>query len=394
MKPKTITLLGSTGSIGGQTLEVCGKHNVKILGLAARGDAALLARQASEFRAEYACIYDDGKYLELKEMLAGQKTKILCGMDGLCELASRPGADILVNAVAGMLGLLPTLTAIGAGIDIAVANKEALAAGGGLVTRAAKEKNVRVVPVDSEHSAILQCLRGNRRRQVSKVILTASGGPFFGFTKRELANVTKEQALNHPNWNMGGKITVDSATLMNKGLEFIEAVWLFGDYGVTADKIEIVVNRESVLHSAVEYADNSVIAQMGVPDMKIPIQYALFYPERLECDAPRLSLTDYGTLSFYKPDYDAFECLTACVKAAKSGGSAPCAVNGANEEAVGLFLDGKIPFLKIGELVSKALRLPVFPIDSYGDVIKADKAARELVRGEVCSDEVCSDEVR
>jgi 1-deoxy-D-xylulose-5-phosphate reductoisomerase len=198
--------------------------------------------------------------------------------------------------------------------------------------------------------------------------------------KAGLANVTVEQALGHPNWNMGGKITVDSATLMNKGLEFIEAVRLFGGCGVTPDKIEVVINRESVLHSAVEFDDHSVIAQLGVPDMKIPIQYALLYPERFDCGVKRLSLTDYGTLSFYKPDYDTFDCLTACIKAAKIGGSAPCAVNGANEEAVRLFLSGKIPFLRIGELVSRALELPVIPIDRYDDVTKADRAARELVR--------------
>jgi 1-deoxy-D-xylulose-5-phosphate reductoisomerase len=247
--------------------------------------------------------------------------------------------------------------------------------------RAAKRKNVRLLPIDSEHSAISQCLRGSERRQVSKIILTASGGPFFGLKREDLRFVTKEHALKHPTWNMGGKITVDSATLMNKGLELIEAVRLFSDYGVTPDNIEIVVNRESVIHSAVEFVDRSVIAQLSVPDMRIPIQYALLGAERLECDAPRLSLADCGTLSFYKPDYDTFECLSACVAAAKAGGSAPCAVNGANEEAVGLFLRDRLSFLRIGELVTKALTLPVTPVRRYEDVIKADHAARELVRG-------------
>ncbi|MCL2055181.1 MAG: 1-deoxy-D-xylulose-5-phosphate reductoisomerase [Oscillospiraceae bacterium] len=378
---KTVTIIGSTGSIGKQALEVCKKHNIKVLGLAAHSNVTLLAEQVTEFSPEYVCIYDDTQYNQLKELLQCRDVKLLCGMEGLCFLASLDGADLFVNSVVGMVGLLPTLTAIEKGVDIALANKEALVAGGELVMAEARKKNVQVIPIDSEHSAIFQCLRGNHKKQVSKLILTASGGAFFGKTKKELASVTVEQALKHPNWSMGGKITVDSATLMNKGLEFIEALQLFGyDYNITPADIEIIINRESVLHSAVEFDDYSVIAQLGVPDMKIPIQYALLYPERLNCEVKRLSLTDYKTLSFYQPDYETFDCLTACIAAAKTGFSAPCAVNAANEEAVKLFLNGKIPFLKIGELVTSALNLPLLPITSYEDVIKADKAARNLVR--------------
>lgn len=243
---------------------------------------------------------------------------------------------------------------------------------------AAGRKGVKLYPIDSEHSAIFQCLQGNRREQLNKIILTASGGPFFGMKKSELENVTPEQALKHPNWSMGNKITIDSATLMNKGLEFIEAKWLFG---VAPENIEIVVNRESVIHSAVEYKDFSVIAQMGVPDMKIPIQYALLYPERAACNVKPLSLTDYGTLTFAKPDFDTFDCLTGCIEAIKLGGAYPCIVNAVNEEAVGLFLSRKISFLKIGELVRSALRdFPDMPSESYEDIKNAEAAAREYVK--------------
>ena len=238
-----------------------------------------------------------------------------------------------------------------------------------------------IYPIDSEHSAIFQCLQGNKREQLNKIILTASGGPFFGKIKSELVSVTVSQALNHPNWSMGNKITIDSATLMNKGLEFIEAKWLFG---VSPENIEIVVNRESVIHSAVEFNDFSVIAQMGVPDMKIPIQYALLYPERFECDVKPLSLTDYGTLTFAKPDLDTFDCLNGCIKAIKLGGAYPCIANAVNEEAVGMFLNGKIPFLKIGELVLNSLKhFPQMPSESYEDIKKAETMAREYVKNNI-----------
>ncbi len=378
---KTISLIGSTGSIGTQTLEVCKKHNIRVKALAAKRNVTLLAEQAHKFNAEYVCVFDEEKYDELKRFMSDTDAEVLCGMDGLCKAAQLDGIDLFVNSVVGMVGLLPTLKAIEAGIDVALANKETLVAGGELVMRSAAEKKVKIYPIDSEHSAIFQCLQGNDPKQLHKIILTASGGPFFGKTKDELKNVTVEQALNHPNWSMGSKITIDSATLMNKGLEFIEAKWLFD---VKPENIEIVVNRESVLHSAVEFDDYSVIGQLGTPDMKIPIQYAILYPQRVECDVKPLSLTDYGTLSFYKPDYDTFECLSACINAIKKGGAYPCIANSVNEEAVELFLNRKIPFLKIGELVSEAVeKFEPMSVNSYEDIVKADKAAREFVLGRV-----------
>ena len=272
---KAISILGSTGSIGTQSLEVARSHEMQIYALAANRNVDALEQQAREFLPKKVCIFETEKYAELKQRLADLPVQVLCGMEGLCDIASDKNADILINSVVGMVGLLPTLTAISAGLDIALANKETLVAGGSLVMEQAAKKGVRIYPVDSEHSAIFQCLQGNRREQLHKIILTASGGPFFGKTRQELEHVTVADALNHPNWSMGNKITIDSATLMNKGLEFIEAKWLFD---LTPEQIEIVVHRQSVVHSAVEYQDCSVIAQMGVPDMKIPIQYALLYP--------------------------------------------------------------------------------------------------------------------
>ncbi len=375
---KTVSILGSTGSIGTQALEVCEKHGLKITALAANSSVRLLAEQARKFSPEYVCIFNAEKYADLCAELAGTDVKILSGMEGLCEIAALSQTDIVLNSVVGMVGLLPTLTAIDAGKDIALANKETLVAGGELVMSAAAAKGVKIYPVDSEHSAIFQCLQGNKRSQLSKVILTASGGPFFGKSYDDLRSVTKEQALNHPNWDMGSKITIDSATLMNKGLEFIEAKWLFG---LTPEQIEIVVHRQSVVHSAVEYNDYSVIAQLGVPDMKIPIQYALLYPDRVSCPTGRLSLTDYGSLTFAKPDLETFKCLSSAIEAIKRGGAYPCLVNSANEEAVGAFLHDEIKFIEIGEIVSSVLeKFPSSDINSYEDVMKADKAARDYVR--------------
>lgn len=378
---KTITLIGSTGSIGKQTLDVCRKHNITVKALAAYGNTALLESQAREFSPERVCIYRDDLYIEMRERLADTGIKVLCGMDGLCEIASDKNADLFVNSVVGMVGLLPTLTAIENGIDVALANKETLVAGGHIVMSEAKKRGVKIYPIDSEHSAIFQCLQGNDTNQVNKIILTASGGPFFGMRKSELADVTVEQALNHPNWSMGNKITIDSATLMNKGLEFIEAKWLFG---VSPRNIEIVVNRESVIHSAVEFKDFSVIAQMGVPDMKIPIQYALLYPQREKCDVKPLSFTDYGTLTFFKPDFETFDCLSGCIEAINRGGAYPCIVNAVNEEAVTLFMNREIPFLRIGELVRKSLdSLPEMPSETYEDIKRAEMAARNFVYNEM-----------
>lgn len=374
---KTITILGSTGSIGTQALEVARKHNIKVKALASYSNTDLLAQQVIEFGVEYVCIYRDDKVNNLKERLSGNKVEILSGMNGLKAIASLDGVDIMLNSVVGMVGLEPTLTAIEHKTDIALANKETLVTGGELVIKAAERNGVRIYPVDSEHSAVFQCMQGNKREQVRKIILTASGGPFYGRKKSELENVTVADALNHPNWSMGNKITIDSATLMNKGLEFIEAMHLFG---LKPEQIEIVVHRESVLHSAVEYNDCSVIAQMGVPNMKIPIQYALLYPERIECPVRPLSLTDYGTLTFAKPDYETFDCLRACIKAVTVGGTMPAIVNGANEAAVESFLSGKIGFLDIGKLVFGALEdLERKEVTELDDVLCADTAARKYV---------------
>lgn len=375
---KTVSVLGSTGSIGVQSLEVCEKHGIDVLGLAAHSSTEALEQQARKFSPEYVCIYSEEKYGDMKDRLADTGIKVLCGMEGLCEIAALERNDIVLNSVVGMVGLLPTLTAIEAGKDIALANKETLVAGGELVMSKAAEKGVKIFPVDSEHSAIFQCLQGNKREQLSKVILTASGGPFFGRSYDELRSVTKAEALNHPNWDMGNKITIDSATLMNKGLEFIEAKWLFS---LEPEQIEIVVHRQSVIHSAVEYNDFSVIAQLGVPDMKIPIQYSLLYPDRLSCPTERLSLTDYGQLTFEKPDYETFKCLSAAIEAIKRGGAYPCLVNSANEEAVRAFLSDEISFIQIGEIVSSVLdRFSYEEIGSVEDVMNADKAARAYVR--------------
>lgn len=375
---KTISILGSTGSIGTQAIEVAKKHNFRVSALSANNNADILEKQARELNPEYICIYNEKYYKKLKENLTDTSVKVLCGMEGLCTIAAAKNCDTLLNSVVGMVGLLPTLTAIEAGTEIALANKETLVAGGKLVTESAEKNGVRILPIDSEHSAIFQCLQGNKREQLNKIILTASGGPFFNKKTQELENVTVADALNHPNWSMGNKITIDSATLMNKGLEFIEAKWLFD---LDPEMIEIVVHRQSVVHSAVEYKDFSVIAQLGVPDMKIPIQYALLYPDRFECPTKRLSLTDYGTLTFEKPDYETFKCLTAAIEAIKKGGAYPCLVNSANEEAVKLFLENKISFLKIGEIVSSVLeKFPYTEILSYADVENADKKARDYVK--------------
>lgn len=375
---KTMTILGSTGSIGTQALEVAAKHNIKVKALAANSDVEKLAAQAKELLPERVCIYREDKKAELEKLLSDTGIKISTGMDGLKEIARMDGVDIMLNSVVGMVGLVPTLTAIEKGTDIALANKETLVAGGELVIKAAAEKGVKIYPVDSEHSAIFQCLQGNEGNKLKGIILTASGGPFFGKTKSDLEGVTVEQALNHPNWSMGRKITIDSATLMNKGLEFIEAMWLFK---LRPEQIEIVVHRQSVVHSAVEYEDNSVIAQLGVPDMKIPIQYALLYPERVECDVKKLSLTDYGKLTFEKPDYDTFDCLRACIKAVTICGNLPAAVNGANEEAVAAFLDGRIDFLDIGRIVMNVCEnTPREEIKCVEDVLEADRKARERAK--------------
>lgn len=371
-----IVLLGSTGSIGTQTADVCRAHNIRIKALSAHRNLDLLERQAREFLPEYVAVSDEGNYSEMKRRIADLNTKVLAGSDGLCDLAAL-SCDKTVNAVVGMAGLLPTLAAISVGNNVALANKETLVAGGEIVMNAAREKNVEITPIDSEHSAIYQCLLGAGENKISKIILTASGGPFFGKARAELENITKEQALKHPNWNMGEKVTVDSATMMNKGLELIEAVWLFA---VKPAQVEITVHRQSVLHSAVEFEDGAIIAQLGSADMHIPIQFALTAPKRLSCPAKKLSLTDVGKLTFDKPDEEVFGCLSAAKKAIEMGGNAPCIVNCANEAAVSLFLEEKIGFLQIGEMVNSALSdVEYIHNPALSDILNTRAAAEEYV---------------
>lgn len=378
---KTVAILGSTGSIGTQALEVVSTHNMRVTALAAHSQVEKLAQQAKAYKPLRVCIFDETKKAQLAELLEGEDMEILTGMEGLCKIAGSHEADIVLNSVVGMVGLLPTLTAIEAGTDVALANKETLVAGGSLVMKAAAEKGVSIYPVDSEHSAIFQCLQGNSMNRIRKIILTASGGPFFGKTTEELRHVRAADALKHPNWDMGSKITIDSSTLMNKGLEFIEAKWLFD---LEPSQIEIVVHRQSVLHSAVEFEDYAVIGQMGVPDMKIPIQYALLYPERKPCPTRPLSLTEYGTLTFEQPDYETFGCLRAAIDAITEGGLLPCIVNAANEEAVGWFLRDAIGFLQIGELVRDAMTaVRGGTVTCYEDVLRADREARAFVRNRI-----------
>ncbi len=378
---RSLSILGSTGSIGTQALEVCKAHNFQVCGLAAYQNVNLLEQQIRAFHPKKVCIFNADKYAELKQRTRDCTLEIVTGLDGLCELAAIDEADMVLNSVVGMIGLTPTLTAIHAGKDIALANKETLVTGGKLVMQAVQDKGVALYPVDSEHSAIFQALQGNQHNPIKKVLLTASGGPFFGKTAAELSQVTRADALNHPNWSMGAKITIDTATLMNKGLEFIEAIWLFG---LKPEQIEIVVHRESVVHSAVEFMDNSVIAQLGAPDMRIPIQYALTYPNRYPCPSKTLSLFDYGKLTFERPDPDTFVCLKACMEAIAQGGLMPTVVNGANEQAVALFLADKISFLDIGRLVTSALRnLENKHNFTVEDIINTDRMAREYVLGQV-----------
>ena len=378
---KTITLLGSTGSIGTQSLDVARMHGYRVFGLAANSRVEILARQIEGFHPSYVAVVDPQAYGRLDAMLAGQPDapRLLKGPEGLRQLAAMEGPDVVLNAVVGIAGLAASLAAVESGHDLALANKESLVTGGHLVTDAVRRAGVKLLPVDSEHSAIFQCLQDtNSAKRLEKILLTASGGPFYGMTTEQLRGKTKADALKHPNWNMGAKITIDSATLMNKGLELIEAVWLFG---LPEDKIQIVVQRESVIHSAVQFADHSVIAQMGVPDMRIPIQYALTWPDRLPSPVPELDFASMTTLTFGTADEETFRCLAACKKAIRKGGLGPCAANGANEEAVRLFLEDKIGFLDIGRLVEGVVDSDSFGGDyTLDDVYECDKMARSYVR--------------
>lgn len=378
---KKITLLGSTGSIGTQSLDVVRMQGYEVFGLSANTQVDAVLRQIAEFHPKFVCMADEAAADRLAAALAGQPDapKVLRGAEGLRELAAMEGPDVVLNSVVGIAGLGASLAAIESGHDLALANKESLVTGGKLVTDAVAEHGVKLLPVDSEHSAIFQCLQdANSAKSLTKILLTASGGPFFGMTTEQLRGKTKADALKHPNWNMGAKITIDSATLMNKGLELIEAVWLFG---LPPEKVQIVVQRQSIIHSAVQFSDNSIIAQLGVPDMRIPIQYALTWPYRAPSPVPELDFTQLKQITFDVADEETFRCLAACKKAIGKGGLGPCAANGANEEAVALFLQDKIGFLDIGRLVEG-----VVDSDSFGgsytlnDVYECDRMARAYVR--------------
>ncbi len=378
---KSITLLGSTGSIGTQSLDVARSQGYEVRALAANSSVDKLLEQIEEFHPRYVAVADPAACQKLKGALAGRANapKVLEGAEGIVNLAGMGEADVVLNAVVGIAGLGATLAALESGCDVALANKESLVTGGYLVTKAAESHNAKLLPVDSEHSAIFQCLQdAHSAKALTKILLTASGGPFFGMKKEELAGKTKADALKHPNWNMGAKITIDSATLMNKGLELIEAVWLFG---LPPEKVQVVVQRQSIIHSMVQFSDNSILAQLGVPDMRIPIQYALTWPERAPGCAPELDFTTLKSITFDVADEETFRCLAACKKAIAKGGLGPCAANGANEEAVRLFLEDKIGFLDIGRLVEA-----VVDSDSFGggytlaDVYECDRMARAFVQ--------------
>lgn len=376
---KKIAILGSTGSIGTQTVDILPSIDAEVVALTTNRRINLLEEQARALHPKMVCAMDENAAKALKIKLADTDIEVLTGMDGLIACAAESGADIVVTAVVGMVGLLPTMAAIKAGKDIALANKETLVCAGGLVMSAAKQYGVRILPVDSEHSAIFQCVQAANGNPIDKILLTASGGPFFGKKIEEMRGMTREQALAHPNWSMGAKITIDSATMMNKGLELIEAMWL---YDLPPEDIEIVVHRESIVHSAVEFADGAVIAQLGLPDMRLPIQLALTWPQRVPCKVPRMSLAEVAKLTFYAPDYEAFPALNLAKHAASLKGDRGAVLNGANEVAVGLFLNDKIGFTDIAERVAYALDTIPYKKDiTLDDVLAADKAAREIVLG-------------
>ena len=375
---KNLVILGSTGSIGTQALEVAQQAGYRVVGLAAARQVDLIEEQIRAFAPKMVAMYDENAANALRERVADLPVQVLSGMDGLCTLAAMPEADMVLNAVVGMVGLRPTLAAVEAGHDVALANKETLVAGGAFVMDAVRRAGVKLLPVDSEHSAIFQCLQGcPPKRRIQRLILTASGGPFFGRSREQLENVTLADALNHPNWSMGQKITIDSATMMNKGLELIEAAWLFD---MPPEKIDIVVHRESIIHSLIEYDDNAVLAQLGMPDMRVPIQYALTYPDRLPCPAKQLRLEEWNNLTFYAPDDEAFPAMNLARRALTMGGLYPAALNAANEVAVGAFIAGEIGFTDITRLAAQALEQKLPVPASVEDVFTVDEAVRKQTR--------------
>lgn len=376
---KKISILGATGSIGKQTIQVCDTCQCEVVALTAHKNIELLEEQCRKVKPQYAVMTDEIDAIALKKRLSDLEITVLHGMEGLIEVATLDQVDIVVTAVMGMVGLRPTLAAIQAKKRIALANKETLVCAGELVMREAERCGAEILPVDSEHSAIFQCLTGNPDSKfIKKLILTCSGGPFYGKTPQDLSCVTKSDALKHPNWEMGAKITIDSATLMNKGLEFIEAMHL---YQLPPEQISVVIHRESIIHSMVEFCDNSILAQMGTPDMKLPIQYAITYPERAISPAEPLDLLTCGNLTFAKPDTETFRCLALAIQTANRGGTAGAILNGANEEAVALFLADKITFSSIATLVEGALTsITVTQNPTLEDILSADQSAREYVR--------------
>lgn len=373
-----ISILGSTGSIGTQALEVVddlrGMRDIGVIAITGNSNVRLLEEQARKYSPELVAVANPDNYGDLKARLADTDVRVVCGEDGLCEAATADRTDTVLSSIVGFAGLVPTVKAVEAGKNIALANKETLVTAGGIFMDKISQYDVSLLPVDSEHCAIFQCLNGSRHEEIEKILLTASGGPFFGKKRSGLENITKEQALKHPNWSMGAKITVDSATLMNKGLEIIEAKWLFG---VDIDDIEVVVHRESIIHSMVEFRDCSIIAQLSLPSMKHPIQHAFTYPERMPSPDKKLSLKEIGKLTFFEPDEETFRCLALAKRAGKAGGIMPTVLNAANEVAVNAFLHDKIRFLEIGEYVEKIMSCYKNSLNpTLEDIINIDKTVR------------------
>ncbi|HIS57443.1 MAG: 1-deoxy-D-xylulose-5-phosphate reductoisomerase [Lachnospiraceae bacterium] len=377
---KQIAVLGSTGSIGTQTLEVVrANSDIKVVSLAAGSNIELLEQQIREFKPKVACVWREEKARELKEKVSDLPVTITSGMEGLIEAAAAEEAEIVVTAVVGMIGIRPTIAAMEAGKDIALANKETLVTAGHIIMPLAEEKHVRILPVDSEHSAIFQCLNGEEKKEISRILLTASGGPFRGKTREEMRAIRVEDALKHPNWAMGRKITIDSSTMVNKGLEVMEAKWLFG---VGLDDVEVVVQPQSIIHSMVEFSDGAVMAQLGTPDMKLPIQYALYYPHRRHLGGKRLDFAALSKITFEAPDMVNFPGLRLAYEVGRKGGSAPTVFNAANEMAVGLFLDRKIGYLDITDIIEKAVEeIPFKEQPTLNEILETEQATYEFIKG-------------
>lgn len=377
---KKIAILGSTGSIGTQTLDVVrNNQDLLVTALSAGSNISKLEEQIREFQPMYAVVFDEKKAEELKVKVADLKVKVLCGMDGLLTIASMEEADILVTAIVGMIGIRPTIAAIESGKDIALANKETLVTAGHIIMDLAKKHGVKILPVDSEHSAIFQCLNGESQKEIDKLLITASGGPFRGKTKDQLKNVKVEDALKHPNWAMGRKITIDSSTLANKGLEVMEARWLFD---VPFERIQVIVQPQSVIHSMIQFVDGGVMAQLGTPDMRLPIQYALYYPERRFLNGERLDFAKLGSLTFEEPDTDNFPALSLAYKAGIAGGSMPTVFNASNECAVAKFLNGSIGYLQIAEIIETCMEVHKLVDDpSVEQILETEQWTYEFIEG-------------